>query len=345
MSVVTHVLRSAQIEAQITNLGGRVVSLRTPDRDGVWDDVVLGFDDLGSYRDDRHYLGALIGRYANRIAHGRLVLDGRVHELPHNDRGHTLHGGPVGFDRQTWQSELAGDALVLRHRSVDGEQGFPGNLDVTARYSLRGDELRIDYHAVSDRLTVFNPTNHVYFNLAGSRATTVLDHRLMLNASRYLPVDTTLVPTGELRNVAGSPFDFRAPHAIGERLAFADEQLGHGNGYDHTWVVNDWRAGQLALAARVEEPITGRTIEVLTTEPGVHLYSGNYLGSQVPARNGLPLGTHHGFCLETQHFPDSPNHPHFPDTRLSPGQVFTSTTIYRFEVVPDAARSCSPADR
>ena len=320
------------LEARIANYGGIIVSLRTADRHGVFDDIVLGFDSLDEYvADPGPFFGALIGRYANRIGKARCSIDGVECGLSRNDRANLLHGGARGFDQRVWNDKRLDDAgLALSYLSADGEEGFPGNLDVTVVYRLTdADELRIDYAATTDRETVVNLTNHSYFNLAGAGSGDVLDHRVMLNAGRMTPVDAGLIPTGELRDVAGTPFDFRTSTAIGARIGHADEQLGLGSGYDHNWVLTR-NGGGLALAARVEEPVSGRVMEIFTTEPAIQLYSGNFLDGSVTGKGGHVYGRRAGCCLETQHYPDSPNQPEFPSTLLRPGDVFRSTTVWRF---------------
>ena len=324
------------LTARITNYGGRVVSLTAPDRSGKMADVVLGFDSLDGYlQNPGPFFGALIGRYGNRIGHARFTLEGRVYQLDRNDGENSLHGGARGFDKRVWTSrELPDGSLELTYLSADGEEGYPGNLRATVTYHLTdANELRIDYAASTDKDTVVNLTNHSYFNLKGAGTGDILDHRVMLNADRFTPVDAGLIPTGELRAVAGSPFDFRSATAIGTRIEANDEQLKIGKGYDHNWVLN--RSGNgLALAARVEEPSTGRILEIRTTEPGVQFYTGNFLDGTIKGKGGKVYGRRSGFCLETQHFPDSPNKPAFPSTELKPGQKYQSTTVFRFAVAP-----------
>lgn len=318
------------LKARIATYGGRLVSLRAPDRTGAMDDVVLGFDALDGYlANPSPFFGALVGRYANRIGGARFTLNGVEYKLENNDGENTLHGGSHGFDKAVWTArELADGGLELMHISKDGDEGFPGSLTAVVRYHLAdSNELRIEYRATTDRATVVNLTNHAYFNLKGSGD--VLEHRLMLNADRFTPVDAGLIPTGELRPVAGTPFDFRKPMAIGAHINDDDEQLKLAKGYDHNFVLN---GSGMRLAARVEDPSTGRVLEVLTDQPGVQFYSGNFLDGTIHGRNGVVYGHRSGFCLETQHFPDSPNRPDFPGTVLNPGGEFRSTTIYRFTV-------------
>ncbi len=320
------------LTARITNYGGIVVSLMVPDRNGKMADVVLGFDLLDGYlQNPGPFFGALIGRYGNRIGHARFTLDGRVYQVDRNDAENSLHGGARGFDKRVWTpKELTDGGLELRYLSRDGEEGYPGNLRAAATYHLTdANELRIDYGASTDKDTVINLTNHSYFNLKGAGAADILDHRLMLNADRFTPVDAGLIPTGELRAVAGSPFDFRTSTSIGARIEANNEQLRVGKGYDHNWVLNRASDG-LTLAARIEEPSTGRILEVFTTQPGVQFYTGNFLDGTIKGKGGKVYGRRSAFCLETQHFPDSPNKPAFPTTELKPGQRFQSTTVFRF---------------
>lgn len=320
------------MRATITNYGGIVMALHAPDREGRVEDVVLGFDALQGYFGPHPFFGALIGRYANRIAQGRFRLDDRDYVLARNDGTNHLHGGPRGFDKVVWGAELLGTkgepALRLRHRSEDGEEGYPGTLTASVTYTVtENDELRIDYTAVTDRATVVNLTHHSYFNLAGRGD--ILSHELFIDADRYTPVDKGLIPTGELRAVFGTPFDFREPRPIGARVLDADPQLRGAGGYDHNFVLVPADAG-LRLAARVYEPRSGRVMEVWTTEPGLQLYTGNGLDGSLRGKNGTPIDRYAGLCLETQHFPDSPNQPSFPSTRLNPGEEYASQTIYRF---------------
>ncbi len=320
------------VEARITNYGGRLVSLKVPDRAGSLADVVLGFDAVDGYiANAGPFFGALIGRYGNRIGRARFTLNGVEYQVDKNDGENSLHGGAHGFDKANWAArELPNGGLELKYLSKDGEQGFPGNLTATVQYHLTdANELRIDYVATTDKTTVVNLTNHAYFNLKGAGSGDILGHLMMLNAGRFTPVDAGLIPTGELRPVAGTPFDFRRPTAIGARIDQNDEQLKLGKGYDHNWVLNR-TGGELRLAARVEEPSTGRVMEVLTTQPGVQFYTGNFLDGTAKGKGGKVYARRSGFCLETQHFPDSPNKPAFPSTTLKPGEQFRSTTVYRF---------------
>jgi aldose 1-epimerase len=324
---------------RVLTYGGILQAIEVPDPGGRPANVALGFAGLDAYlEDNRPFFGALIGRYANRIARGRFRLDGRTHELPVNDPPNSLHGGPEGFDKRRWTATEAGDAapagLELAYTSADGEMGYPGTLAVRARYTLGpGNQLRIDYRATTDAPTVVNLTNHTYFNLSGEAAGTIDGHRLRIDAGRYTPTDASSIPTGELARVAGTPFDFTTPRPIGERVEEADEQLAFGQGYDHNFVL-DRPPGDRGLrpAARVADPASGRALEVLTTEPGVQFYSGNQLDGTLVGAGGAAYGRRAGFALETQHFPDAPNQPAFPSTVLRPGQTYRSATVYRFPV-------------
>ncbi|MGD0090155.1 MAG: aldose epimerase family protein [Planctomycetota bacterium] len=328
-------LRNASgLEAQITNYGGLLTALQVPDRNGKNADVVLGFDNLESYLKGHPYFGALVGRYGNRIAKGKFSLNGTNYTLAVNNGPNALHGGLKGFDKAVWQSkELQtedGPALELTHVSKDGDEGYPGTLTATVVYTLTDkNELKLEYSARTDKDTVVNLTHHSYFNLAGAGRRDILDHALMLNADRFTPVDKDLIPTGELRSVKGTPLDFTTPTTIGARINQDDEQLKFGSGYDHNWVLNG-AGGKLELAARVTEPSTGRIMEVYTTEPGIQFYTGNFLDATNIGKGGKVYKHRYGFCLETQHFPDSPNHPAFPTTVLKPGETYRQTTVYRF---------------
>ena len=324
----------AGCEAKITNYGGIVVALTAPDRDGRFADVALGYDTLDEYLADTPYFGALVGRYGNRIAKARFTLGGVEYALAANDGDNSLHGGLVGFDKVVWNAETVeaddGVGVALTYLSADGEEGYPGNLSVKVVYTLTADNaLRIDYTATTDADTVLNLTHHSYFNLAGAGSGDILGHVMQIDADRFTPVDETLIPTGELRPVEGTPMDFRTPTPIGERIEADDEQIRLGGGYDHNWVLNGG-GGTLAPAARVAEPTSGRVMEVRTTEPGVQFYSGNFLDGSNVGKGGAAYNRRNGFCLETQHFPDSPNQPAFPSTVLKPGETYTQTTIYRF---------------
>jgi aldose 1-epimerase len=326
-------LRNANgIEIKATNYGGIITSIVAPDRNGRPGDIVLGFDDLQSYVKDSPYFGAIVGRYGNRIAKGRFTLDGHTYTLAVNNGPNHLHGGLKGFDKMIWNAEpLAGaTGLVLSRRSKDGEEGYPGNLDARVTYRLTDDnQLVIDYHATTDKATPVNITQHSYFNLAGQGD--VLGHELTIDADRYTPVDANLIPTGELAPVEGTPFDFRKSTPIGARIDQPNQQLKNAGGYDHNWVLNRKGTG-LQLAARVVEPKTGRTLEVSTTQPGLQFYSGNFLDGTLKGKGGRVYEKHAGLCLETQHFPDSPNHPAFPSTILRPGEQYDTQTVFRFGV-------------
>src|SRR5213593_4535867 len=318
-------------EVKITNYGGIITSLKVPDRNGKRDDIVLGFDNLDAYLKGHPYFGAIIGRYGNRIAKGRFTLNGHQYTLAVNNGENHLHGGIKGFDKVVWGAREVkrGPALALNYVSKDGEEGYPGNLSVSVVYTLTdNNELKIEYSATADKATILNLTNHTYFNLAGEGS--ILNHEVMINADRFTPVDQGLIPTGELRSVKGTPMDFTQPAAIGARIEQQDEQLLLGKGYDHNFVLNG--GGAPALAARVYEPVSGRVLEVYTTEPGVQFYTGNFLDGSIKGKGGQVYQRRYGFCLETQHFPDSPNKPDFPSTVLKPGEKYTTTTIYKFSV-------------
>lgn len=324
------------VQAEITNFGGIVVSLKVPDKQGKLADVVLGYDSLEGYTQNPSFFGALIGRYGNRIAHGKFELDGKTYTLAKNNGENSLHGGNVGFNKVVWTPRAfegkEGPSLELKYLSKDGEEGYPGNLSVTVVYTLTNtNELKIEYSATTDKATVVNLTNHSYFNLTGAPSNTILQHLLMINADRFTPVDSGLIPTGELKSVAGTPFDFRKPTAIGARINDNDEQIKLGGGYDHNFVLNGTpKQGGLTLAARVTEPTSGRVMEVWTTEPGVQFYTSNFLNGSIHGKGGIAYEKHAALCLETQHFPDSPNHPKFPTTTLKPGGKYHTVTVYKF---------------
>ncbi|HEX7051782.1 MAG TPA: aldose epimerase family protein [Longimicrobiales bacterium] len=324
------------IEVRAMTYGGIIVSLRTPDREGRLGDIVLGFETLDRYLEGTPYFGAIIGRYGNRIAGGRFELDGETYTLATNDGPNHLHGGNRGFDKVIWEAApFENDTAVgvtFSYRSPDGEEGYPGNLDVQVTYTLtNSDRLVFDYVATTDKATPVNLTQHSYFNLAGAGNGDILGHELMINASAFTPVDSTLIPTGEIRSVEGTPFDFRTSTAIGARIDADDQQIRYGPGYDHNFVLDREGAG-LALAARVVEPSSGRTLEVYTTEPGLQFYSGNFLDGTITGKDGKVYGHRSGFCLETQHFPNSPNQPSFPSTILRPGEEYRSRTVLAFGV-------------
>jgi len=334
-NVDLYTLRNTKgVEAKITNLGGIVVSLKVPDKNGKFDDVVLGFNDLDSYLKPGPYFGALIGRYGNRIAKGRFTLNGVEYKLAVNNGENHLHGGIKGFDKVIWTGResktKAGPAVILTYLSKDGEEGYPGNLNVTVVYTLtNNNELKIEYSATTDKDTVTNLTHHSYFNLAGEGNGDILNHLVTIKATRFLPTDAGSIPTGELRNVSGTPFDFLKATGIGARINQDEEQLKLGNGYDHTWIING-RPGTLRLAAQAYEPTSGRRMQVWTTEPGMQFYTGNFLDGTLTGKSGKIYQRRYGFCFETQHYPDSPNHPAFPTTTLKKGATYRSTTIYRF---------------
>ncbi len=321
---------------RITNQGGHIVSILAPDRTGAIADVVLGYSDFAGYQKSTGFIGATIGRYANRIAKGAFTLDGKRYTLAINNPPNALHGGPTGFNTRLWDAKVVsgadGDALELTYVSKDGEEGYPGTMHAKVVFSLRADGgLVMDYSATTDAPTVVNLTNHAYFNLAGEGSPTILDHQMQIEADAFTPVDATLIPTGELRPVEGTPFDFRKPVAFGARIDAADEQLKYGSGYDHNFVLRG-KAGELRLAARVVEPKSGRVLEVLTTEPGLQVYTGNFLDGSILGKTGKPHVNRSAFCVEAQHFPDSPNQPKFPSTVLRPGQTYHETTVFRVTV-------------
>ncbi len=326
---------AAGMQVRITTYGGTVEAISVKDRSGKFGDVVLGFSNVSGYtaKINTAYFGALIGRYANRLAKGTFTLDGQTYHIPINDGPNTLHGGTSGFNKKIWGakdvSTAEGPALELHYLSPNGQEGFPGNLDVTVRYSLDANNgLHIDYFATTDKDTVLNLTNHSYFNLQGAGSATVLNHKVQIDADRFTPVNRTLIPTGKLESVSGTPFDFRKSTDIGARIGAKSEQLKFAKGYDQNFVLN--HAGDLShLAARVEEPKSGRVLEVYTTQPGLQFYSGNFLEGNIHGIGGV-YRHRSALCLETQHFPDSPNHPKFPTTVLHPGEQFHQTTIYRF---------------
>lgn len=326
----------AGIEVRVMTYGGIIVSLQTPDRNGTLGDIVLGYETLDAYVAGSPYFGSIIGRYGNRIANGRFTLDGEEYQLATNDGPNHLHGGVMGWDKVVWEADPFNDGrgvgVVLRYTSADGEEGYPGTVQARVTYTLKDDNsLTVDYHATTDKATVINLTQHSYFNLAGSQSGDILGHQLMINADRYTPVDDTLIPTGDLAPVEGTPFDFRTLTPIGARIGEDHVQLVRGRGYDHNWVLS--RSGDgLLPAARVVEPATGRTLEIATTEPGLQFYSGNFLDGTLTGKGGHVYGHRAGFCLETQHFPDSPNHANFPSTVLRPEDEYVSQTVFRFGV-------------
>src|SRR5688572_14161180 len=319
----------------ITNYGGIVVSIKTEDRNGIFEDIVLGFDSLSSYVKNNPFFGCIVGRYGNRIAKGKFKLDGQTYNLAVNNGQNHLHGGVKGFDKVVWAGDNYktpdGVVVKLTYTSKDMEEGYPGNLQTEVTYTLTNDnELKIDYKATTDKKTVVKLTNHSYFNLSGNTKTDILNHTVTLAASRFLPVDKGLIPTGELKDVKGTPFDFTTPHVIGERINDKDQQIQYGGGYDHCWVFDN--NDNLSPVATVYDSTSGRFMEVFTTEPAVQFYSGNFLNGTVTGKFNTLYTKRFGLCLETQHYPDSPNQPAFPSTVLNPGDVYTSQTIYKFSV-------------
>lgn len=320
------------VTVSVMNYGGIITSLKTPDRNGVIKDIVLGYDSLIGYLKDSPYFGAIVGRYGNRIANGKFALDGKQYSLAQNNNGQHLHGGIKGFDKVFWSiAEVDYNKLRLTYTSPDMEEGYPGNLIVEVTYELTdANELIFDYSATTDKKTVINLTQHSYFNLTGETSRDILDHELMLMADAFIPVKKTLIPTGELRAVDQTPFDFRKPAKIGSRIQSEDQQLTNARGYDHCWVLLD--TGRMKHAASVYEPVSGRTLDVYTTEPGIQFYSGNFLDGSITGKYGIVYQHRYGFCLETEHYPDSPNQKHFPSTELNPGNVYRTTTKYIFGV-------------
>lgn len=323
------------MEARVTDYGACLLSLKVPNRNGQFADVLLGFDRPEDYRRNKPYFGVIVGRYGNRIARGQFTLNGVTYKLPINDGENHLHGGPRGLSHVLWNAALPEAAerasnLTLNHLNPDGEEGYPGNLRTQVTYVLNDQNgLEIHYEATTDRPTVINLTNHAYFNFADGGRGTILDHVLMIAGSRYTPTNKVSIPTGEIASVQGTPFDFTSPTPIGSRIDQQNEQLAYAHGYDHNWVL-DKTGRELSLAATVYDPASGRFMEVLTTQPGVQFYSGNYLDGSIVGKQGIAYPSRSGLCLETQHFPDSPNQPAFPSTVLNPGQTYSQTTVYRF---------------
>lgn len=329
-AVDIYTLKSDALEAQITTYGARIVSIKSADRDGKTSNVVLGYDSLQGFLDDpKPHFGAIVGRYGNRIAKGTFKLEGKTYEVPKNDGPNSLHGGTMGFDKLVWKAREVAEGVELTLVSKDGDMGYPGTLTVHVRYSLHHNALRIDYSSSTDKATVVNLTNHAYFNLGGEGSGTILNEEMMIPADKYTPVDSTLIPTGELAPVEGTPMDFRKSTVIGKRINDDFPQLKIAGGYDHNWVLRGAN-GEVKTAARVYDPATGRVLTVTTTEPGVQFYSGNFLDGTHKGPSGGTYVKNSGLCLETQHFPDSPNHPSFPTTELKPGEMRHSTTTFTF---------------
>ncbi len=324
------------MKVKITNYGGTITSIIVPDKDGEMGDVVLGYSKLKGYLKNNPYFGGIIGRYGNRIAKGKFTLDGKTYTLATNNSPNHLHGGEKGFDKVIWTAKQIRKShevgLELSYLSLDGEEGYPGNLSVTVVYTLTEEsEIKIDYSATTDQKTIVNLTNHSYFNLKDGGASSILNHELMIDAERFTPIDKTLIPTGEFRKVEGTPFDFRMPTKIGAHINEDNQQLENGLGYDHNFVLNG-KWGELRLVAKLYEPTTKRVMEIWTEEPGLQFYSGNFLDGSITGKEGKVYEYRHGLCLETQHFPDSPNQPNFPSTVLNPNEKYKTTTIYKFSI-------------
>jgi aldose 1-epimerase len=327
---------STGVEAAVTNYGARLVSLLIPDRSGRSADVVLGYDTLEGYRADPYYMGATIGRCANRIGDSSFMLAGVEYRLGANTGADHLHGGYRGFDSVVWEAHIEerdnGEVLALDYESPDGEEGYPGQCSVRVVYALTEEnDLALEYTAATSKSTLVNLTHHSYFNLTGNLQDSILDHELIIKADAFTPMNERMIPTGEIRKVDGTPMDFRNPFRIGERIGVGEEQLRRAGGYDFNWVLDD-RKHALHLAAVAHEPFSGRVMGVFTTEPGMQFYTGNFLDGSIRGKGGHPISHRTGFCLETQHFPDAPHHPHFPSTFLHPGDIFHSSTVYRFGV-------------
>lgn len=324
------------IVVNVIDYGATVTSILAPDRNGRFSDIVLGYDSLGGYIADRSYFGCIVGRYGNRIGFGKFSLGGKEYQLSVNDGENHLHGGKSGFNKKLWKASASetsiGPSLQLIYVSPDGEEGYPGTLTITVTYTLtETDELQIEYRCTTDLTTIVNPTHHSYFNLTGDPTEKILGHILTLTADKFTPVDVTLIPTGVIADVAGTPMDFRDPTPIGDRINTPFTQLTYGRGYDHNWMLNEF-TGNVRKVAEVFEPTSGRLLEVFTDQPGIQFYCGNFLDGTVIGKHGIAYQHRTGLCLEAQHFPDSPNKPQFPSVTLKPGQVYTQTTIYRFAV-------------
>jgi aldose 1-epimerase len=327
-------LSDADLTVRITTFGARVVSIEAPDKNGNKADVVLGYDSVSGYEADTStYFGSIVGRYGNRIAKGTFSIDGMTYHVPLNNNGNALHGGPAGFSTKVWTGTEIPNGVEMSLVSPDGDMGFPGTLTVHVRYTVEGKSLQINYSATTTKATVVNLTNHSYFNLTGNGLGTILNEVMMIPAARYTHVDATQIPTGELASVVGTPLDFRKPTAIGARINDKNEQLKIGGGYDHNWVLNEAGDG-LHVAAKVYDPASGRTLTVMTTQPGVRFYSGNFLDGTKTGKFGVAYPKYAGFCLETQHFPDSPNKAKFPSTLLKPGETMHTETVFTFGVRP-----------
>jgi aldose 1-epimerase len=321
------------IKVYITNYGARVVSLLTPDKEGECADIVLGFDNIDSYLKDNMYLGCIVGRYANRIKDGKFTIDGQQYNLFLNDGPNTLHGGKKGFDKRVWDAKQEGNTLILSYLSPDGEEGYPGNLSVKKIYTLTDEnELKMEYEAETDKATIVNLSHHSYFNLKGEGDTTILDHYFMADADFFTPVDRTLIPTGEIRPVANTPFDFKEGKQIGQDIGLENEQLKFGLGYDHNWILNKDSANALTFAVKLWEETTGRVMEIYTTEPAFQFYSGNFMDGSVTGKSGKPYKYRAALAIEPQHFPDSPNNPEFPSTVLRPGEKYRQLSILKFSI-------------
>ena len=328
---------------KVTNYGATITSITTADRKGGMADIVLGYNDVSGYMNavDKPYFGSIVGRYGNRIAKGKFTIDGKDYKLATNNGENHLHGGVIGFDKVVWDAKVTGTSSIAFHYlAKDGEEGYPGNLDINVTYTLTdANELKIDYIATTDKKTPVNLTNHTYFNLKGEGDGTILDHELMINAKGFTPVDSGLIPTGEIAPVTGTPFDFTTAKAIGRDLGEKDQQLEYGLGYDHNWVLDKGdKQGQMTLAATLYEPSTGRLMEVFTQEPGLQFYCGNFLAGNLKGKSGKTYVHRGGLCLETQHYPDSPNQPTFPNTILTPGEAYKTTTIYKFSTHTPATK-------
>ena len=331
VAVPIYTLKTAEIEVRVTAYGARLVSVKCADRNGKMADVVTGYDTLEGYLADTPHFGSVVGRFGNRIALGKFSIDGKQYQIPINNGANALHGGPEGFDRKVWQATEVPNGVEFTLVSPDGDMGFPGTLTAKVKYTVSGHTLRLDYSASTDKTTIVNLTNHAYFNLHGDDQGNILDHVVLIEADKFTPTDAGLIPTGVLQPVAGTPLDFRKPAVVGARINDDFEALKLAGGYDHNWVLNG-EAGKLHLAAIVTDPASGRKLTVETTEPGVQFYTGNFLDGTITGRHGVKYEKHAGFCLETQHFPDAPNHANFPSTLLKPGITRHSTTTFSFTV-------------